>query len=148
MRIKNALRGITRLGLDSAPVIYFVEANPEFHARCLPFFAAIDGGQIEAVTSTITLPETLVHPLQTRDTARATAFRNLLLATQGITIIPLTVAIAERTARLRADYNLKTPDAVQIATALVSGCDAFLTNDDKLKCVREIRVLVVHELTL
>jgi len=148
MRVEDALRGVAHLGLDTTPVVYFVEGNPEFHARCVPFFAAIDNREIEAITSTITLPEALVHPLRTGDASRATAFRTLLLATQGITTVPLTVVIAERTARLRADYNLRTPDAVQIATALLSGCDAFLTNDEKLKRVTELRVIVVTDLTL
>ena len=85
--------------------------------------------------------------MRTGDASRAAAFRNLLLETQGITTVALTVGIAERTAQLRADHNLRTPDAVQIATALLSGCDAFLTNDEKLKRVTELRVIVVTELT-
>jgi predicted nucleic acid-binding protein len=148
MKIDDALQGISRLGLDSAPIIYFVEGNPDFHALCVPFFAAIDRGVLEACTSTITLPETLVHPLRNGDAPRAAAFRNLLLATQGITTVPLSVTIAERTARLRADFNLRTPDAVQIATALLSGCQAFLTNDERLKRVTEIQVLVIGELEI
>ena len=148
MKIDDALHGITRLGLDTAPIIYFIKENLDFHPLCVPFFQAIDSGAIEAFTSTITLPETLVHPLRNGDTPRAVAFRNLLLATQGITTVPLSVTIAERTARLRADYNLRTPDAAQIATALLSGCQAFLTNDERLKRVTEIPVLVVGEMEI
>ena len=148
MRILDALRDTARLGLDTAPIIYFIEGNQEFHARCTPFFAAIDRKEIEAITSTITLPETLVHPLRAGDAVRTAAFRDLLLATQGITTVPLSLEIAERTAHLRADYNLRTPDAVQLATALISGCDTFLTNDAKLKRVTELRVLIVSELVL
>lgn len=148
MNVDDVLRGVSRLGLDTAPIVYFIEGNPEFHALCVPFFAAIDSGSITAFTSTITLPETLVHPLRSGDTHRATAFRNLLLATQGVTTVPLSVDTAERTARLRADYNLRTPDAVQIATALHSGCEAFLTNDNQLKRVTDLRIVVVSELKL
>ena len=148
MKSDDALNGVTRLGLDTAPIVYFVEGNPDFHARCVPFFAAIDSGSIQAFTSTITLPETLVHPLRNGDVSRATAFRNLLLATQGITTVPLSVVVAERTARLRADYNLRTPDAAQIATALLTGCDAFLTNDERLKRVNGIRVIIVGEIVM
>lgn len=148
MKWEDALQGVRRLGLDTAPVIYFVEGNAEFHARCVPFFQAIDDAEIEAFTSAITLPETLAHPLRNNDAVRVAAFRDLLLTTQGITTLPLTVAIAERSARLRADYNLRTPDAAQIATALIANCDAFLTNDEKLKRVNEIRVIIVGELLL
>ncbi|MBW4523229.1 MAG: PIN domain-containing protein [Scytolyngbya sp. HA4215-MV1] len=43
-------------------------------------------------------------------------------------------------------YNLKLPDALQIATARVTGCQAFLTNDTALKRVGELRILVLSEL--
>lgn len=66
--------------------------------------------------------------------------------TSQITIWPVSVAIAERAAHLRAQYRLRTPDAIHIATAMIAGCDAFLTNDLNLKRVQEIRVLVLEEL--
>ena len=44
------------------------------------------------------------------------------------------------------DYNIRLPDALQIAAALAAGCEAFLTNDGGLKRVSEIKVLVVSEL--
>ena len=38
-------------------------------------------------------------------------------------------AITQTVAELRARYNLLLPDAFQAAVAIVSGCDALLTND-------------------
>jgi len=146
MTPEESLRGVQRLGLDTAPIIYFIERNVTFHPRCVPFFAAIDNGTIQAKTSTLSLPETLVHPLRDDDSARETAFRDLLLLTQGIATVPLSVPIAERAARLRADYNLRTPDAVQVATAIMEGCEAFLTNDDRLKRITEVRIILLSEL--
>ncbi|MCC5664290.1 hypothetical protein LC653_10260 [Nostoc sp. CHAB 5784] len=43
-------------------------------------------------------------------------------------------------------YNLQLPDALQVAAAIIAGCEAFLTNDAALKRVTELRVLVVCEL--
>jgi len=51
-------------------------------------------------------------------------------------------------AELRARHNLRTPDALQIAAALVTGCQAFLTNDGSLKRVTDLSVLVLDELSL
>jgi predicted nucleic acid-binding protein len=56
--------------------------------------------------------------------------------------------VAERAADLRARYNVRTPDAIQLATALEAGCDAFLTNDLALRRVAELRVLVLGTLAL
>ncbi len=57
-------------------------------------------------------------------------------------------AIAQRAAEIRVRYNLKLPDSLQIATAITSNCEAFLTNDAQLKRVMELRVLVISELEL
>jgi predicted nucleic acid-binding protein len=56
------------------------------------------------------------------------------------------VEIADLAAALRARYNLRTPDALYIATAIVTRCDAFLTNDKRLRQANEIRVLTLDEL--
>jgi predicted nucleic acid-binding protein len=45
-------------------------------------------------------------------------------------------------------YNLQLPDAVQVATDLTAGCEAFLTNDRALKRVTKLRILVVGELVV
>lgn len=141
------IRRIKRVGLDSAPIIDHVEKNPDFALRCHPFFLAVDRGTIRAYTSTISLTETLVLPMRNGDSAREDTFRKLLLSSRGLTSVPLLREIAKQSARLRAVYNLRIPDSVQLATALHSNCDIFLTNDDKLKRVQEIEIVVISELT-
>ena len=61
-------------------------------------------------------------------------------------MLPITVESAELAAELRARYSLRTPDALQVATALVRRCEVFLTNDTRLKRVAEIRVLTLDDL--
>lgn len=53
--------------------------------------------------------------------------------------------IARKAAELRAKYNLTLTDTIQVATALSSECDAFLTNDIALKRVSELNILVLDE---
>ena len=101
-----------------------------------------------AITSVVTLTETLVHPLRNADTALAEEYRVLLLETEGIVSLPVDAATAHLAAELRARYALRTPDAIQIATAIGAGCDAFLTNDGGLRRVTELRIIVLDDLTL
>jgi len=54
--------------------------------------------------------------------------------------------IAMEAARLRASHKLKIPDAIQLATGLINGADAFITNDDSFKKIKHIDVIVLHEL--
>jgi predicted nucleic acid-binding protein len=58
---------------------------------------------------------------------------------------PVSVTIAEEAARLRATYTLRTPDAVQLATALDAGASAFLTNDARLAAIPDLHVLVLDQ---
>jgi predicted nucleic acid-binding protein len=56
--------------------------------------------------------------------------------------------VSETAADLRARYNLLTPGAIRVATALRAGREAFLTNDRRVSRVTELRVLAHDELTL
>ena len=61
----GALHG-TIVGLDTAPLIYFIEKHPTCLPRLavglLPFFESVERGEIQVVTSTMTLTEVLVRP--------------------------------------------------------------------------------------
>ncbi len=103
---------------------------------------------IPGICSVITLAEVLPVPLRVGRTALVSDYRNILLNSREFTCLPVSQAVAESAADLRAHYNLKTPDALHVATAITAGCDAFLTNDLGLKRVTEIAVLVLDELEL
>jgi predicted nucleic acid-binding protein len=55
-------------------------------------------------------------------------------------------AVAEKAAEVRARYNLKLTDSLQIAAAIAAGCDDFLTNDSALKRVSGITILALGDL--
>lgn len=148
MRISEALHGVSLLSVDTAPFIYFVERYPQYVDRMHAIFVPVSEGKLEIITSIVTLSEMLVKPLKIRDTGLRTAFKTLFLRTRNVRLVVVNLAIAERAADLRARHNLKTPDALQVATAIETGCDAFLTNDMGMKRVQEIRVLVLDELEL
>lgn len=76
------------------------------------------------------------------------AYRDILLHSHDFRCISITPVIAEQAAHLRARYGIRTPDAIQIATAIHAGCEAILTNDLNLKRVTEIQVLALNDLTL
>ena len=55
-------------------------------------------------------------------------------------LLGLNAAVFEKATDLRARLNLRTPDALHLAAAIVCGCDAFLTNDQTLQRCTEIRI--------
>jgi predicted nucleic acid-binding protein len=145
MKLSEHLRGVNRLFLDTAPVIYFVEENPHYLALVQPVFDRIDSGSLIAVTSPITLSECLVHPYRLQQTDAALAFRELIVHGDSVAFIAIDDEIADKAADLRARHNLTLADALQAATALRAACDAFLTNDPALKRVPELNVIVLDE---
>lgn len=147
MKISQALGEISLLGIETAPFIYFVEENATYIQRMDAIFNHVNAG-IQVITSVVTLAEVLVMPISEGQAAYERAYREMLLNTRQITSLPVSSRMAEQAARLRAKYRLRTPDALQIATAIEAGCDAFLTNDTSFRRVSEMRVLVLDDLTL
>jgi predicted nucleic acid-binding protein len=134
------------VGLDTAPLIYFIEQNPTYLEMMRFFFRAFDRGEFRIVTSTVTLVEVLVYPLRQRNTILAQEYREILLNQESLTVVEVTPDIAEIAAQLRATYNLRSPDAIQMATAIHEGASFFLTNDARLPSLPGLQVLVLENL--
>jgi len=134
------------VGLDSAPLIYFIEENPTYLEMTDAFFEALVRGEFRVVTSVVTLLEVLVYPLRQGNRIPAQQYRDILFNEAGLTTIEMSPAIAEVAAQLRATYNLQTPDSIQMATAISGGASFFLTNDVRLPSLPGLEVLVLEEL--
>jgi hypothetical protein len=62
MKLDDALSGVVRLGLDTAPLIYLIEAHPQYETVVIEIVRRISVGEIAGVTSVMTLGEVLVQP--------------------------------------------------------------------------------------
>jgi predicted nucleic acid-binding protein len=134
------------VGLDTAPIIYYLEAYPDWGPLVRPLFdARVLPGANTAVTSTITLAEVLVKPLQTARADLVTAYRAFLTSSPHLALEEITPAIAERAADLRACYGLRLPDACQVAVALAAKAALLVTNDAQMRRVTELRVLMLKD---
>src|SRR6266478_634003 len=128
----------TLLVIDSAPIIYVLEAHPKFGPRFKPVFEAHAAGRVRFAVTTITVAEVLTGPLQAGDEALVRRYRAILESWQ---CIDLDVGIAESAARLRASLRLKLPDAVQAASALAINAAALVTHDRDFSRVRSLRII-------
>lgn len=146
MEISDALAGIQRLYIETAPLIYYVGENPLYVTKMDAIIATIEDRTIEAFSSVITLTEVLTHPVKLGNTRLEQEYRDILLHSGEFRLLPITSRIAESAATLRARYNLRTPDVLHVAAAIDARCDAFLTNDTGIKRVTEIAILVLDEL--
>jgi predicted nucleic acid-binding protein len=124
--------------IDTPPIVYQLEAHPEFGPRFRPLFDAHAAGRLRFAVTTITLAEVLAGPLRAGDEALARRYRAILDTWR---VVPLDADIAETAARLRATLGLKLPDAVQAASALAINAAALVTHDRDFDRVRSLRVI-------
>lgn len=135
--------------LDTAPFIYFIEKdsnNPQYFNNMKQFFEEGYRENKEFLTSVITMAEYFVFPYRNEKMSYIDSFHRLI-DTLDMEIAEVDQEIAKKAAQIRAQYkNFKAMDALQLATACVTGCDLFLTNDKQLKQFAEIKCVTVDDL--
>jgi predicted nucleic acid-binding protein len=128
-RFRAFLRRHRRIALDTSVFIYQLEANARYLALSDAVFAWIERPDCVALTSTITMTELLVQPYRSRDEDRADEIYALLSTYPQLEWIAPNLEIADLAARLRALHRLRTPDALQAATAMHALATGLVTND-------------------
>jgi predicted nucleic acid-binding protein len=131
--------------VDTNAVIYLVERIEPYLSASAPLWDALHAGTQAVATSQLALLEVLVKPLREGNAVVANLFRNVLLGTAGLSCLPITRGILEAAAQVRAQYNLKTPDAIHAATALDARSALFVTNDAAFRRVPGLNVAVLAE---
>jgi predicted nucleic acid-binding protein len=134
-----------RVYLDTAPIIYSVEKHTDYWQILLPFWQSVKDGEIDVVTSELTLLEALVQPIKSESKTLISAYETLLTKTD-IRLIPISLEVLRSSANLRVELNLKTPDAIHASTALTANCTHFLTNDNNFIRLPEIDVVILSKL--
>lgn len=97
-----ALAGVRQLAIDTAPLIYLVEADAGFAPLLRSIIRRAEEGDLSLVSSTLTLTEVLTLPLEKGAGEIAQAYKTLLLETPYLRLEPVTAEVAERAAQLRA----------------------------------------------
>ena len=133
--------GVGPVGVDTAIFIYFIEEDQRFLSAIMPLFAAADAGVFDLVTSALTLLEVLVVPYRAGNIELAERYETILAHSRGVRMVDLTRNHLRLAAQLRAATGVATPDALQIAVSLASGCSAFVTNDRRLPEVPGLRIV-------
>lgn len=132
--------------LDTAPLIYFIEGNSAYQENLKKVFEYNDDGYFKFITSPITVFEVLVKPIKLKETQIVGQYKTILTEADGIDIYDITTSISIRAAEIRAKYSIPTPDAIQIATSIDRQAQFFLTNDNRLRSITEIKVISISEL--
>jgi len=144
-RVKTLLQRYEKVGIDTTPFIYHFEANPSYIPFTKPLFRSIEGGHPSAVTSVISLMEILVKPKREGNLDAVEEYKFVFSAFPNLQLRSVDEVVAEKAAELRAKYMLRPPDAIQVAATIVENAQAFITNDERMKQVQEIEILIMKE---
>lgn len=146
MKIADALPNGTRLLLDTTPIIYHIQKHGRYFSVVDAIFDRINDGSLIAITTPITLAESLVVPYRHKLVELQEELHQLIVNGPNTNFVPISHEAAHKAAQLRAYYMLSLPDAMQFGVALTIDCDLLLTNDLKLQRVTELPVVVIEEL--
>ena len=122
---------MSRLFWDTNLFIYLLEDYGKFSEKTAALLERLKARGDELCTSTLTIGEALVKPLEAGDTERAEKYERAI-GPPTVSVIPFDRACARIYARLRQDRTLRAPDAMQLACAAQAACNLFITNDDRL----------------
>jgi predicted nucleic acid-binding protein len=146
MSLSDELAQIDTIFIDTAPIIYYIEAHPQFGPLAREVINTFQSWKVTAFSSVITLAEVLPKPIQVKNERLARKFLEFFKYGKNFSVVEISMAIAERAGRLRGHYpDIKALDAIQISAAIDVSADAFVTNDQKLKQITEIKVLVLKD---
>lgn len=122
-----------RIALDSMVFIYIFEQSTLYYPQAEEILTSVEKGTYEGVTSIISVTEALsVKKLHTNRMAQNEILR-FFHEVPHLAVLPVAWEIAQSAAELRRMYSsLRTPDAIQLATAVEAKADVFITNDQKL----------------
>jgi len=135
-----------RIFLDTNPIIYYLQHNTEFGETVKAFLIAMRKERAQFVSSDITIEEYCVYPYREKNTALIDSFDQFVSLSE-MEIVHTSEVIAKKAAQIRAEFTaFKAMDALQLATAVISGCDCFLTNDKQLQQFTEIKVQLIRNL--
>ena len=144
-RLRTFLRHHRRIALDTNVFIYQLEANSRYLGLTDHIFSWLERPGSQAVTSTLTMMELLVHPYRELDDPRVDEFYGLLSTYPNLDWIAPDLEIADLAARIRARHRLRSPDALQAATAAYAEVTGLITNDPVFERVEFFETLVLDQ---
>ncbi len=132
--------------IDTAPLIYFFEKNEVYFEKINEVFNDLYEKNCQIVVSMITYIEISTLPVKLGNLKLAAKYREYFTNSNNLTLYPVNLLISEKTISYRAKYNLKTPDAIQLATAEICGADYVLSNDKEWSKINEVNVILIDDL--
>lgn len=144
MGVRALLRG-QRVYFDTMIFVYLVEGFAKLQRELEDIRQSVLHRECEIFTSELTLCEVLVSPFRNNDSALAATYREFIEDSGAFTLLPMHRELWIRASLYRAQFGLKTPDALHVASAIAPGCEIFMTNDRGISAPKNLRVVNLQQ---
>ena len=142
-RLAQKLAKLGVVGIDTQVFIYHLESHDKYAALTQKCFSSLESGKWKGITSTIMLMEINVHPWRVGREDVARKYETLLMNFPNLAIVDIDRDIARIAAQLRARFDVRPPDALQVAVGLAFGGKGFLTNDHRLSVLKPLTEIIM-----
>ena len=125
-----ALGAAERILVDSSTLLAYHGAAERAHPLARHLLGRIGHGAdpLRGYYSVVSASEILVRPIRTGEPAFTSTYQ-FLTSFANLTVLPVDLAVATQAATLRAITNIRLPDALIVASGLMAGCEAIVSND-------------------
>jgi predicted nucleic acid-binding protein len=141
-----SLKSGESLFIDTLPLIYFWEENPQYFERLVSLFDQVYALDIQCTISLLTYTEVVGFALKKKVPRIAAKYRDYLTNSGNINLYPFNLLVADKTAFFMAKYDLNMAAATQLATAAICGADHVLTSNREWEKVKSLRIVQVEDL--
>ena len=133
------------VALDTSLFIYHMECHSTYLPLTRLLFQRLEQGLNLAEVSVLLVTEILTAPKRVGNLNLVQAYRRLLHQFPNLQIRAIDWNVAELAADLRARFDLRTSDALHVASAVAHGVQAFVTNDNRLAKIIDVSVLLLSD---
>lgn len=134
-------------GVDTMILIYHFEDHEELGPPASALLQAAEEGRCRLVASVLGRLETLVAPKRHGREDLCRRYRDVFEGFPNLEVVDVGAEVVEIASDLRAAHDLRTPDAIHLATAVQRRADVFVTEDRRHfpPAVGGLRVLSLGE---
>ena len=129
--------------LDTSIFIYLFEDYPKYALAVSPIF---DDTSIKKATSIITVSETLTKPYETNYLSLVEEYKEIFLHLPNLTVLSPDFDTSILAAEIKARFDFKMIDSLQLAIAQQNRCGSFLTNDKQLKRYKRLPIILLDQM--